>query len=499
MTTVPFNQISGGIVAPIFAFEVNSGGTFEAESRIVLVGHKTSAGAMSTDTPVFAASQEAVDALAGPTSILRDMYRRARANAPAEEIWIAAAPDTGTAQTWTLTVGAIPAAGGIGVVDIAGERVQIAIAAGATASTVATDLAAAVNAHYDELTKATLPVTAAAATNVVTLTAAHKGTIFADLDIWADPSVTGNLFATALTIAAATAGAGTPDLSTLFAALGDDEWTTIVCPFSDDTNLQRARDLLGDVSGRWSWSRQSYGHLWTVKTDTAAALVTWGEALTDDRHVTGLGRIASSGDATPAWGWLASYTALQAAWLHDGASGNVSRNQTGRALVYVKAPRSRSKWPSHATRNALLKARVSTWSVVNGVVAVDKAVTMSKKNALGQTDTTFRDVQALYQLVYALKFFRFRLSVEHGQKAIASTNPGGNAAISTPNDIRATFVHAYGALVTRGVLEDLDAFASAIRVERDADASNRVNVLAPLDRVNPLDVIAANAVLYSQF
>lgn len=499
MTTVPFNYIPGGLVAPIMTFEVNSGGEFESETRIVIVGHKTAAGAMSTDTPVFAASQEAVDALAGPTSILRDMYRRARANAPAEEIWIAAASDTGTAQTWTLTVGTIPAAGGIGVVDIAGERLQIAIAAGATATNVATDLAAAVNAYFDELTKATLPVTATSAAAVVTLTAAHKGTIFADLDIWADPSVTGNVFATALTIASATAGAGTPDLSMLFAALGDDEWTTIICPFSDDTNLQRARDLLGDVSGRWSWSRQSYGHLWTVKTDTAAALITAGDAMTDDRHVTVLGRIASSGDATPSWGWIAAFAALQAAWLHDGASGNVSRNQTGRAPVFIKAPRSRSKWPSHATRNALLKTRISTWSVTAGAVTVDKTVTTSKKNALGQTDTNFRDIQALYQTCYALKHFRFRFSVEHGQKALADENPSGNAAISTPKDIFATFIHAAQDLVTRGVLENIDELIKRAKAVRDLDSSNRVNVLAPLDRVNPLDVIAANAVLYSQF
>lgn len=500
MSTVPFNRIGSGIVAPIFAFEVNSGGAFEAESRIVLIGHKTASGSMAEDVPVFAASQEAVDAFAGPTSILRDMYRRARAAAPSEEIWIAAAPATGTAAIWTLTVGTVPAAGGTAVLAIAGEPIALSVAAGTTSATLAADIAAAINAYYDPLTKATLPVTATVAGAVVTLTAAHAGAIFGDLDIWIDTTVGGNvLTATNLTIANPTPGAGSPNLAAVLAALGDDEWTTVVTPFADTTNLQRYRDLMSDGAGRWSWGRQSYGHVWTVLTDTAAGLMTTGGAYTDDRHVTVLGRIASSGDATPAWGWIASYAGRQSVWLHDGASGNVSRNMTGLDLPLVKPPRDRSKWPSHTVRNSLLKARIASWNVLAGVAVVDKAVTTSKLNALGQIDTTFRDVQALYQLMYALKFFRNRLSVEHGQKALASTNPGGNAAISTPADIRATFVHAYEGLVTRGVLEDAAGFAARIVVERDADSANRVNVKAPLDRVNPLDVIAANAVLYAQF
>ncbi|MER2606244.1 MAG: hypothetical protein ABTQ29_10460, partial [Siculibacillus sp.] len=110
MSTIPLNRIPGGLVGPIFAFEINSGGAFEAESRLVLLGHKTSAGSLTNGEPVYVASQEAADALAGPTSMLRDMYRRARANAPAEPIWMVGVPETGTAATWTVTVSSPPAA-----------------------------------------------------------------------------------------------------------------------------------------------------------------------------------------------------------------------------------------------------------------------------------------------------------------------------------------------------------------------------------------------------
>ena len=81
----------------------------------------------------------------------------------------------------------------------------------------------------------------------------------------------------------------------------------------------------------------------------------------------------------------------------------------------------------------------------------------------------------------------------------ADDNPGNVQAVSTPRDIAATFVHAYQEMVQTGVLENLDLATKRLRVERNRDNPNRVDIYAPLDTVNPLDVIATNAVIYSQF
>ncbi len=497
--TVPFNSIPSGLVAPIMTFEVNSGGAVETETRIVLVGHAAADGTIDADTPVYAASQEAVDVLCGSRSMLRDMYRVARAAAPAERIDIVAVAAAGVAGTWTVTFAAPPAAGGSGVISIAGREVSLTIPAGSTASDAATDLAAAVNGFYDDITRATLPVTAAAVAGVVTLTAVHAGAVAGDVDVWVDTTRADNTYVSIATVAAGTAGTGAPNTSAAIAAIGDDEATTVISAFGDTTNLARYRAMMSDTGGRWSWLRQVYGHVWTVQTDSVADLVTAGEAMTDDRHVTVLGRIEAAGDATPPWVWVAAYAAIQVVWLHDGVSGNVSRNMSGLPLPFVKPPRSRARWPGYENRNTLLKSRTSTWRVEAGAVVVDKAVTLSKVNSLGQVDRTFRDVQSLYQTMAALKYFRGRAAIEHGNKALASTNPGGNPAISTPNDILATFVHAYTDLVRRGVLEDVDGFVARAKAVRNAGSETRVDILAPLDRVNPLDVVAANAVLYAQF
>ncbi len=71
--------------------------------------------------------------------------------------------------------------------------------------------------------------------------------------------------------------------------------------------------------------------------------------------------------------------------------------------------------------------------------------------------------------------------------------------MSTPRDIAATFMHSYQSMVLTGVLENADEAAKRLRVERNADNPNRVDIYAPLDTVNPLDIIAVNAVVYSQF
>ncbi len=493
-----FNTIPGNIVAPIFTFEVNSGGQFENNARLLLVGHRTADGSAALDVPVACSTTLEARQLFGRGSMLDDMVRLARRNAPAQEIWCLPVTETGTAEVRTIAVTGVPAAGGQGVVEIAGEAISITIAAGDDADAVAAALHGAINAYYNPFSEASLPYTATVAAAVVTLTARHKGAVLSDIDI-AIPVLTGaNAFAGNLTMATGTAGVGAPDLSAGFAALGDDAFDWIVTPFADATNIGRYKALLSDVAGRWAWNRQIYGHVFFPQTDTIANLTTAGLAQ-DDRHISLIPRPAGGSMPQPAWQWAAALVARIVPWLADGATGNVSRNQTGLAVEGIAPPRDRSKWYAYATRDALLRSGISTWSVDQvGRVLVDKVITM-QRTTLGAPDTTFRDIQKIGQLVYALRRFRTDLTLEHGQKAIADDNPGNVQAVSTPRDIAATFMHAYQSMVLTGVLENADQAAQQLRVERNADNANRVDIYAPLDMVNPLDIVAANAVVYSQF
>ena len=495
--SVAFDYIPGnGLVAPLTAFELVSGGQYTSQSRLLLLGHKISAGSMAEAVPMYCASLEEADQLAGPGSMLREMYRIARRNAPVQEIWLLAAAATGVAGIWTLTVGTPPAAGGVGVLSIAGETVQVTIGAGDDDEAVAAAIAAAVNGFFDRLTGAMLPVTATASGEVATLTARNAGVVYNDLDIVVPTTVAGNAFVGLVTIAHPTAGSGSPDLSAALAGLGDEPFDWIASPFSDTTNLDRYKTLLSDVGGRWSYDRQLYGHVFTAALGTTSELTTIGLAR-NDRHVSILGRIAASGDPNPSWLWVAGVLARVVPWLSDGSNGNASRNQTGLTVEGLRTPRDRSKWPNYATRNTFLKSGLSTWlQTIDGGVAIDKLVTGYRTNSLGQPDETFRDIQWVGQLTYGLRYLRAVLSYEHGNKAIADSNPGGDDAISTVADIEATLIHAYRA--RPGICENAELFAEPLVVERNRESPNRVDISMRIDRVNPLDVFAAQARLYSQ-
>ena len=64
---ISFNYIPGsGLVAPIFTFEVNSGGQYQQLDRFILVGFKTSSGTQALYTPVPVSSQQQADTLHAP-------------------------------------------------------------------------------------------------------------------------------------------------------------------------------------------------------------------------------------------------------------------------------------------------------------------------------------------------------------------------------------------------------------------------------------------------
>ena len=498
MSAIPsFNQIPGsGLVAPIFAFEVGSGGAYAYATRLVLQGYKLAAGTMTGNNAVPCGSLAEADLLTGAGSMLREMFRVAGALAPAMPIWLQQIADPGTAKaTWTMTLASLPAPGQ-GWIEICGRKLVVAVGATDTVTTVAAAIAAAVNAYYDALTGAMLLVTATSAAGVVTLTARHAGAIMNDVDLYAEP-VSSNVLGAAgvLTFATGTAGTGTPDPSGALAALGDDPADFVVSPFGDSTALAAVGAAFGDSSGRWSWARMSYGAYWFPVSGTYSALVTAGLALPSARQIVPIGRYATS--PTPSWIWIAERAALEAPWLSDIVTGNVSRNQTGRATLESRPPRDQSLIWNYSARNALAQSAISTCQVQAGHIVVDKTVTAYKVNSAGQPDGVFRDVQSVYQVGLGLPFIRAGMWAEIGNKAIMDSNPGSLDSVVTVSDVKASFGHQITLLQQRGVFDNSAGTIAQMAVARNAGNRARVDMLAPIERVSPLDILAANAKFYT--
>jgi phage tail sheath gpL-like len=488
------NNIPDNIVAPLLAFDVESGGQFSSELNLILLGHGTSAGALNESEIAICNTVNDARRLAGAGSMLESMFIRARKNAPAQVIYLGRVADAGTAEVRTITVGTVPAAGGQGVVQIAGENISIDIAAGDSATAVAATLSAAINAYFNALSKKSLPYTATVSTNVVTITARHKGAYATALDIYVPVLESVNALSGILTVAVGTAGAGVPDVSAILAAMGDDPYEAIICPFSDATNLALIDNFL---IARWGYSQQLYGHAFYPFAGTDSEITTKGLAR-DTWHLSLWPIPASGGNGTPAYEAVAAGISRILPFAGSGSDGRVSANQTGLVVSGLLAPRDRLYWPDYATRDSWLKNGVSAWSVDRtGNVLIDKIITQ-QQTTNGVPDTALRDIQAVFQLTYALKFYRAKLAFEHSNKAIANDNPANLPDIVTVKDIKATLVHASIDLARRGVIEFDGNVSSQITVTRNVDNPNRVDIVLPIDRVNPLDIMAGLARVYAQ-
>ena len=503
-----FNYIPGtGLVEGGTFFEVNSGGQYAPVNRFILIGFKTGAGVMATDVAIPVASQQQVDQLAGPGSMLREMYRVAVQNSPVLPIWIMA--PSGNDTGLTKAVNTITIAGslvvGQGTFEFCGETIQIPVGPTDTPTTIATAIAAAINNYYNPLTGAMLPATATSSAGVVTWTARNGGITGNEIDVWVNPKILGNVFAISgvWTAAQSTAGAGSPTgNAAALAALGDSPADVVVCPFSDSTSLSSYTSWANDNSGRWSWDRQSYGHVWCAAVNTYSGLTTLGGSTNNDRHTTVLGCFSPGANGTPhgSWLWIAAFAALTAPWLFDITTGNVNRAQLGLVVQGIRPPRDASVIPTYTARNSLVQTAISTW-IVNaaGQVCVSKIVTTYLTGLSGQPDTTFRNVQAMYAIAGGLAFLRAGLATMFGQRSLAQSNPGNLGAIVTPSDIKGGFISLYSQLANQGVFADPATFASLLQVQINATNPDRVDVFCPVELVNPFDILAANATFYQQY
>jgi phage tail sheath gpL-like len=231
---------------------------------------------------------------------------------------------------------------------------------------------------------------------------------------------------------------------------------------------------------------------------TTSEITTHGSSY-DTRHITTIPQFSGAGNYHSVWAWLTGIVCRTTNWLSDGTQGGVSRNQTGLVCGSLRAPRNRAFWPIYSTRDTFLQIGVSTWKVdATGRVQIDKIITHHQTEK-GAPDTVFRDIQSIAQIVFALRKFRAILTFEHGQKIAADDNPGDLQAISTPADVDATLIHTHAELVSGGVLENTVEFARRSQVARNQDNPNRYDIYAPLDRANPLDILAANATVYAQY
>lgn len=494
---ISFNNIPSTLRLPLFWAEVDpsKAGTFANYQRALIVGYKTTTGSGTANTFERISSADRAKVCYGRGSHGAAMFEAWNLNNSFDEVWGAflAEPAAGTAASGTIAVTGPATASGVISLYIAGRKVSVNVVSGDAATAIAAAISAAINATLD------LPVTSSVTTSTVTLTCRWKGVDGNGIDV--RHSYFGTIgrealpTGVALTITAMAGGAGNPDLTALLAALGDQEFDTVVVPWTDSTTLNAidaAWDHVGDT-GRWSWMRQIYGHVYTATDGSVGTLQTLGAAR-NGAHVTCFGYNASP---TPAYERAAMYAAqAHRALLVDPARPLHTLPLKG---MLPAVPSARF---TKAEKNSLAFDGISCAKESDdGTVQIETSFSMYQKNTHGIDDNAFLKVQTLATLAYVLRSLRFAIVQKFPRHKLANdgTRFGPGQAIVTPNTAKAEIIAHYRQLEFRGLVENAQAFKRNLIVERNVDDPNRLDVLYPPDLVNQLDVFAVLAQFRLQY
>ena len=189
----------------------------------------------------------------------------------------------------------------------------------------------------------------------------------------------------------------------------------------------------------------------------------------------------------PVWEYAAAYGARNAVYI---AADPARPTQTGQ-LTGLIAPRTGKKF-LWSDRNSLLGYGIATSMVVSGVIQIERAITTYQKNTFGVADYSYLDSETLHTTAYVLRYLQSAITSKYARHKLGNDGvrfAAGNAVV-TPAVIRGELIAAYDSLVSLGIVENREAFASYLIVERDTTNPNRLNILFPPDYVNQLRVFA---------
>jgi phage tail sheath gpL-like len=467
-----------GVYVEMDPSQANSG---VANQSTLLFGQITATGTATPNVPFIVESVGQVQALCGVGSMLDAMAERYLARDPFGTLYLLPLADnpSGVAAHGTVTIAGPATASGTLNLYIAGQRVQCAVTNGDAATAIAANLLAAIE------TAPSLPVTAAVAAAVITLTALNKGEAGNGIDLrmnyqgapggeFAVPGVT-------VTIVAMSGGTANPILTNGLANLSSVPFDFIGLPYTDTTSLNAMEQFLADDVGRWSWQQMIYGGCFSAFNGTLGQCTAFGLGR-NDQHMS---VVAYQGMPDPAWIVTAEITASCAASL---------RVDPGLPLQYIattlQAPPVPMRW-TLGERNTLLYDGMSTLrEQQDNTVMIERMCTTYQKNAAGAVDNSYLDVETMYGLMFVSRDLTSHLLTRYARKKLVSdTTPilAGSNCVNAPM-IKASVVMEYRALQAAGYVQNADQFAKGIIVE---DAGNGlVKILAPVDLVNQLRQIA---------
>ncbi|OQS44028.1 phage tail sheath C-terminal domain-containing protein [Chromobacterium haemolyticum] len=479
--TIPVGIRTGGVYVEIDHTKALRG-LPQMERKLLVLGQRLPGGKTPAQTPVRILNGDDAAQQFGRGSMLHAMARAldaVKARYGLIDVYAVALDDlaAGVAASGSIDLTGAVTKPGILTAWIGGVRVRAAASLGDSNAILAGKLAAAINDNAD------LPVSATAAAGKVTITCRHKGEAGNGMEVatayYDEDALPDGISAVCLDLAG---GAGNPDLGAALAAVVEDWYYSIVCPYTDSAALAA---LEADMDGRWGGMNMKTGHVFTAKTGTHAQLTTWG-AGRNSPHVSTWGL-----KGCPTWTPVMA-SAFAGVCEFNGA---IDPALPLRSLEVpgVLSPRLKDRF-SRNERELLLRDGISSTVVDSGgKVFLERVITNYQKSPFGIDDESLLRLETKWTVDYYRYAVRTRIALRFPRHKLASDGinvaPGQN--LVTPSVIRAELVALHRELEFAGIVEDTEQFKKDLLVVRSDSDVDRVNAVLPPNLVNQFNTFAA--------
>jgi len=442
--------------------------------------------------------------LFGPGSVLSLMAEQHFNTCPELPLYVAplADPPAGTAATYTVTFTGPCTNSGVLSWSIVDKIYNVGVLVGATADSVATNFAAALNADAD------LPFTAVAALAVVTLTAKNKGqqsNWF--VPVW-NPQF-GDDFPEGVTVveAAGVEGAGVVEYTTAIPAMAC-PWDCICLGTEEEIAIEAFIQL---VRQNWRCGVQGNfkgGHLFHSKTASAGTIAAYGRDRNNPEEVVVPVRTDYK---YPGYVMAAATTSRVCCTACYDPSRPVQYDNGFLGFLFDSRQCS-TVWTS-AEKRAFYDAGIMNWDVANSrglrntQLWIEEPLTTYKYDPnTGAPDGAWQRVESRYTTV---KFVRDLGNwYRHNYASVSLMNDGtripqGKRAV-TPRILQASIIAWMRGTQFGWTAEPTsESLEKMVRVERTNTFNNcdpnRVNVMIDLDLVNQLARIATSIDVAPEF
>ena len=435
--------------------------------RVLLIAqHTTNLGTVSALTDVYSAAEVAERYGAGSQAhLMADAAIKAYANAALSIITLAD-HSAGVAASGKITITGNATTQGVLRVGIGNADVlMVPVAAGDSADTVGKAVKAAIAAQPG------LPVSAAEAAGVVTITAKNKGTEGNAIRLLAACTAAG----ISTTVTAMASGLVNPDIAAALNAVVAEGHHIIACGINDETNLLKLRAHLDTVASPMEkrWAIGVYGQTGTLAQATTLA-----------------GRL-NHGHIVSAWyrGTPSLPCELAAAFAAVMASEeDPARPLNTLALNSIGVCESKDKTMRTEQENALYNGVTPIETSPAGTQAqIVRAITTYTKTANGTADESLLDVTTVRTLIYVSRACVDRIALRF---------PRDKLSDRTPPRVRSELIDVLMRCEELEILERVEENLPKLIVERDLQNTGMLNCRIPSDVVNGLHVVGMVVDLY---